>query len=208
MKGFFNPENWLWRGFGMLADFFLLSACWLICSIPLVTIGPATIALYDAAAHGLRGREQGMYQRFFTTFKKELLRGSLLTVLWAAVALVLNLGHQALTQLTGEGMQMVSMVYFFAMFIPLGWICWGIALESRFSVSFGKLLTNSLIFTFAHLPQTALIVVIFVLALNVCAWMLFFLMIVPGIAAYLMTGPVESVFRKYMEAAETEEAAV
>ena len=42
---FFNPDNWLWRGFGRLADFFILSILWLVCSIPVVTIGAASIAL-------------------------------------------------------------------------------------------------------------------------------------------------------------------
>ena len=76
---FFNSENWFWKGFGRLADYFILSFCWLLCSIPVVTIGTATIALYDAVAHCVRGREPDLAKRFFTTFKKELLRGILLT---------------------------------------------------------------------------------------------------------------------------------
>ena len=45
----FNPENAFFRTADKLADLVMLSLMWALCSIPLVTLGPATAALYDAA---------------------------------------------------------------------------------------------------------------------------------------------------------------
>ncbi len=53
----FNPENKFWQTLDHLADLLILSLLWLLCSLPLVTAGAATTALYDAAAHCLRGPE-------------------------------------------------------------------------------------------------------------------------------------------------------
>lgn len=211
MKSFFNPDNWLWQSFSRLADYFLVSICWLICSIPLVTIGTASIALYDTVAHCIKGSEGGLVRRFFRTFKNELLRGCLLTILWTAVAFVLNMGYQILVQ-NSEGntaVAVVSIVYFCALFIPLGCICWSIALESRFSASFGQMLKNSFAFTLAYLPQTFVIVALFVLALNLCLNFPFFVMAVPGVMAHLQSHCIEKVFQKYMpeEAEESIEEA-
>ena len=54
-KGIFNPENDLWRITGKLVDLFLLSVFWLVCSIPLFTLGPATAALYHTVVRCIRG---------------------------------------------------------------------------------------------------------------------------------------------------------
>ena len=42
----FNPENSIWRVTGKLVDLMILSVFWLACSLPVVTLGPASAALY------------------------------------------------------------------------------------------------------------------------------------------------------------------
>ncbi len=197
---FFNPDNWLWRFFSRLADYFFVSACWLVCSLPLVTMGSASIALYDTVAHCIRGEEGGMIKRFFRTFKNELLRGILLTVIFAVVAFALNMGYQILTQASqgNQAITVLSIVYFCAMFIPLGIGCWALALESRFVYSLGQLLKNAFCFTFLHLPQTAAVVALFVLVLNVILNLPFLVMLLPGILADFQAFFIERVFLKYM----------
>ena len=85
----FNPENKFWQTLDHLADLLILSLLWLLCSLPLVTAGAATTALYDAAAHCLRGPEPMPWKRFVQTFRRELLPASLVTVVWGAVLLML-----------------------------------------------------------------------------------------------------------------------
>lgn len=208
MKRFFNPENWLWRGFGRLADYFLISMCWVISCVPLVTAGSATIALYDTVYHCILDHEGNMFRRFFTTFKNELRRGCLLTVIFAVVAFLLNAGYQVLTQLSSGNrtMTIVSIVYFCTLFIPLGVACWAVALESRFVYPLGTLLRNAFAFTFAYLPRTVAIVVAFVLVLNLCLNFPFFLMVAPAAAGHLQSVFIEKVFKKYMPEDEAEAA--
>ena len=69
------------------ADILLLSALWLICSIPLVTLGAATAALYDAAVKCVRGGEQASWRRFLRTFWQELVTATIVTVIWGAALL-------------------------------------------------------------------------------------------------------------------------
>ena len=152
---FFNPDNWLWRGFGRLADFFILSVLWMVCSIPLVTIGAASIALYDTVAHCFRYNEGSMVGRFFRTFKKELVRGILLTVLWAAVGCLFNVSYQIINQLGTDSSfwSIFSLVYFVMLMIPVGIAIWAIGLESRFTYSFGQLHKNAVMFTLGYFPR-------------------------------------------------------
>lgn len=206
MTGFFNPDNWFWRGFGKIADFFALSCFWLLCSAPLITVVPASVALYDCAAHCIYGNESEVYRRFFRTFKNELKRGIPMSLLWAAIAFILNAGFQVVRQMDADGaLSIFSAVYFCTLFLPLGVACWAIAIESRFDHGFIALHHNALMFTFAHLPQTFCIVVLFVLTLNLCLNFIFLLMILPGIMVTLQAFFIEKVFKKYIPDEEAEE---
>ena len=200
MGRFFNSDNFLWRGFGRLADYFLLSAMWLLCSIPVVTVGAATVALYDTAARCVRGGEGGMARRFFRTFKNELLRGILLTVLWGILGWLLNRGYQVVTQLgaASQTWNIVSIVYFCTLFIPLGVACWVVILESRFTNTFAGLHRNAFIFGFGHLPHTVAMVVLLILVLNVCINFFPLVMLLPGMLAYFQSFFAERVLAKYM----------
>lgn len=204
MGRFFNPDNWFWRGFGRLADYFILSFCWIIGSFPVITAGTASIALYDTVAHCIRGKDGDMVKRFFTTYKRELKRGIALTVLWAVICFLLNAGYQIIVQLSdgNTGWTVFSIVYFVSLLIPLGILCWLIALESRFTYSFKDLHTTALAFTFAYLPRTLIIVAILVLELNVLINFPFFAMILPPVMVNLQAFFIEKAFAKHMPAEE------
>lgn len=200
MRQFFNPDNFLWRWASRLADFVLLSCCWTLCCIPVVTIGASSIALYDTVARCVRGYEGNMFRRFFRTFKNELGRGVLITVFWAAIAFVLNVGYQVLAQMGQEssGWAIFSLIYFVSLLLPVGCACWVIATESRFVHSFGTLHRNAFIFTFAHLPHTAAVALLFVVALNVLINIPPLIMFIPGLMVYLQSFFIEKVLKKYM----------
>lgn len=201
MKNFFNPENFLWRWFGHLADYFLLSCLWALCSAPLITVGAASIALYDTVAHCVRGKEEDMFRRFFRTLKNELGRGILLTLFWTVAGLTLNFGYQILVQLATQSdvMNMVRIAYFITLVIPLGMGCWAIAIQSRFTHSFFSLHRTALSFTFLHIPQTLAIAALFVIALNLVLNIPFLVMFLPGMTVAFQSWFIEKVFVKYME---------
>lgn len=200
MGSFFNPENFLWRWCAKLADFVMLSCLWVLCSIPVVTAVPACIALYDATARCVYGNEGATYRRFLRTFKSELRRGIPMTLVWAVAVFVLNAGYQILCHIGAENqtMQMVSIIYFCTLLLPIGIACWAVILESRFAYSFGVLHKNAVLFTFAHLPQTIANVVLFVVALNVCINIIPLVMVIPGLAAFLQACFSERVLKRYM----------
>ena len=57
VRRFFNSETGIWRFFGWVGDIVMLSLLWVLCSVPLVTMGAASTALYDAAVHVMRRKD-------------------------------------------------------------------------------------------------------------------------------------------------------
>lgn len=205
MNNFFDNDSFLWRWFGKFGDFLGLSLVWLLCCIPVVTVAPAGIALYDSVAHCVRGNEDGPYRRFFKTFKAELLRGIGISVLWAVILAVFVMGYNILYQMGKENdfAAVYSLVYVGSMLIPLSVLLWLLPIESRFAYSFGQLHKTALTFTIAHLPTTAAILGILIGGVALILVFPAFLVLMPCIIVTLQAWLIEKVFKQYMP--ETDE---
>ncbi len=204
----FDPQNKFWQAVGKAPFIFALSILWLLMCLPIITVVPATIALYDAVARNLRPDEKGLFRRYFRTFVKELKRGIPLSILWAVIIWLLLCGLQAV-QIQAEADASYGTwltVYQISLLIPTGIFLWMNVLESRFVYGFFTLLKNSLTFFLAYLPQSLLMTIIFIVAILACTIYIPLIFAMPALLMLALSFPVESVFRKLIEAAETENA--
>lgn len=88
MKGLFDSP--IFQKITRLADFFLASLLWLLSSIPVITVVPATIAMYYSTVKIVRYRaNESTVQNFFHSFKMNLKQGIWLSVLYILAAVVL-----------------------------------------------------------------------------------------------------------------------
>ena len=195
----FNPESWLWQPFGKIADYLILSALWLLCSIPIVTMGAASAAVYDCCARCVRGGERHMLSRFFRTFRRELVQGGLSLLLWGAI---LGGGFWLVRRFTGAAAATpanVALSYAMAVLLALlvGIFAWVLPLLSRFTFRFPDLQTTALRLSMAHLPRTLALAVVTVALGWLCLRFILPLMIVPGILGILSAQILEPVFETY-----------
>ena len=203
MSGWFNPDNWLWKFFGRAFDFFGLSCMWLLSSMLIVTIGPASIACYDACAHCLRKGEPNMAGRFFRTLKRELVPGILITLVWGVIFFILWTGFQIVRQMAQP---LLTVVYYFSMLVPVGTLCWLIPIQSRFVYNIGQLHKMAFLFALKHLPTTLIILAMALVTAELCIDFPFFVIFLPGMLVYFQGFFIEKVFKKYMPAEEAEPA--
>mgnify|MGYP002522750150 CR=1 FL=1 len=85
----FDYEAPFWRFMSRVADLVIVNAYWLICSLPIVTIGASTSALYCVTLHMVRGEGGGVTRMFFSAFKQNLRQGlALFFILLLPVVLV------------------------------------------------------------------------------------------------------------------------
>ena len=88
MGKLFSPDSpaikFLWKA----ADLIALNLIWLICCIPIVTIGPSTAAMYCVARDIAKGEWPGILKTFFRAFKQNF-KQSLLVFLILLVPICL-----------------------------------------------------------------------------------------------------------------------
>ena len=70
LQGLFNYDNPVWRFIGKLGDLIILNVLWLITSIPIVTIGASTTALYYVTLKLVRDEDGYTIRSFFKSFKE------------------------------------------------------------------------------------------------------------------------------------------
>ena len=140
MRSFFNPENSPWQLRSYIGDTVMLSLLWVLCSIPVITIGAATAALYDATVSAFRRGETGYLGRFLSTFKRELVNSLLPTLLWGGLlALLLWLLRRFTVVAQGSAAVVAAVAFLVLLLVPLGCACWTFPLLSRFTLRFGRL---------------------------------------------------------------------
>lgn len=195
----FNSENWIWQPFGLVADFLILSCLWLICSIPVVTVGAASAAMYDCCARCIKDGDRALFSRFFRTFRRELLKSIPSTLLWAAILGLLFFLIRSFTgSAAGTDINLVlayAMVVFLA--VAVGTASWVFPLLSRFTFDFASLNMTAIRLALAHLPRTMALGAVNIAAGWLCLWLLMPVMVAPGIAALLSAYLLEPVFKPY-----------
>ena len=203
MNQIFNPENFFWKCFDKMADTLGLSLLWLLCSLPVVTIGPACAALYDAAARCVRGGEPAPYRRFLRTFRRELKPAVLCWLVWGGALLLLFCGYRIAAALAADSgsraMAVLSVAYLVLMALPAGVLCWLFPLLSRFTYTFPALNRAALQFWFAHLPSTLAMTALLALCAQVSVRLMFFpLCFLPCLLALAHSLFAERAFRRHL----------
>ena len=201
----FNPENAFFRTLARLVDLVGLSLVWLLVSLPIVTLAPATAALYHAAVREIRQGGGGAFRSFFHSFRGNLRAGVPLSVAAAlfAVAGYYGLGVMATMAVVRQGSAMVLYVaYCVVLLIPVGLLLWSFCLLSRYEMGTMALLQTAFQLTLRHLPSSFLIAVLTVGTVYLCLLYLPAVLLLPCLWALLLSLPVERALRRYTPAPE------
>ena len=199
-KGIFNPDNDLWRITGKLVDLFLLSVFWLVCSIPLFTLGPATAALYHTVVRCIRGDGRDSWTLFFRTFRANFRVGALTSLVVLAAGAFLFFLYSLLYQTAAYSRAgyVLFMAYYVFLLLPLGLLCYLFPTLSRFELGVRGLLSNCAKLSIAHLPTTAALALLLYGTLYVCLNVPVAAAVLPAVLALAHSLLLERVYAPYI----------
>ena len=102
MKNLFNADNWFWQRMSEIADLILLSLLWLVCCVPIVTIGPNTVAVYYVMLKKARGEaDEGFWRLYVRSFRRNFKQGIVLGLLEVALFVLLYVDVRFYAQAEG-----------------------------------------------------------------------------------------------------------
>lgn len=205
-RSIFDPNRLIWRGISVGMDLVYVSVLWLVCSIPVITIGAANTALYDTVAHCIRQGEVGLLGRFFGTFRDEFKTATLSWLMWlAGLALCALLAVYLLTN--GDGVRgfIFRINLIVVLVVVAGALVWVFPVLSRYTMGFGGLNLAAIKLVFSHLPATIVMGAALAVCALVCYAWIYPVLLLPGLVTWLNSYYVENTFQKLTGGKETEE---
>lgn len=213
MSKFFDPDGPFSTAMNQICQLFVLNVLWLICSLPVVTIGASCSALYAVLFKMRDDKGIKVARQFFRAFGENFKRGTAVwLVLFIAAAICgLDLAVAGETQgslkavftvIAMAGLQLVAMVFTFA--FPL---------VARFENSWRNHLRNALLLALSHVPRlllswlpwAAAIMVTMFSANTLYSMLLIWLLVGYAALSYITLWTLTPVLRKLEPASEETE---
>lgn len=196
----FDRSNGLMITMSWITDCLFLSMLWMLFSVFLIPLGPATAALYDTAVHTFRHEEEVVYGRFFQSMKKNLKVG----IPAGLICLAIGFGGYQLWNTIGAAAvesdmgYMLLWGYFFVYMLVIGLIGFLFTLLSRFETGLIQLFVNTVVLGVAHLPRLLAVCMICAVTIWICVWQWWPVIFLPCLSALLASFFIEPIFEKYM----------
>lgn len=198
MNSIFNMDNGFFTAVGKLVDIVIVSLLWVLLMVPIITIGPATTAMYYCMVKVIR-RERGyLFREFISAFKTNFKVGTLTTILLAFMYFVLIFDLKWARAVQGvPGFLLVS-VFNSMLFLVTCITIYSFPILSRFKIKTKQLIKTSLFMSMKHLPSTILIAIT-IGVFAIATWLIPILfMLTPGLCCLIVSFLFERVFKKYM----------
>ena len=189
MDRIFNMDNKFFTVMGRVADLIMLNVVFLICCLPIVTIGASLTALHYVTLKMARNEESYIIRSFFKSFKQNFKQSTLIWILMAAVAVFLYMEKESLVTIInlimlavaailymdlrivgniGGTMSQVLYIVFFAFGILYMMVFLYIyPVLAKFYNSIKNTFRNAFLMAIRHLPYTVLMAVITLLPAGV-----------------------------------------
>ena len=202
----FNPDSRIMIFLSRVADLVILNILWLVCCIPVVTIGASTTAMYHVIRHWQKDSVSSIMRDFFQSFKDDFKQATpvYLILLIPTVAVVMNAMLIFNPDNSAAVPSYLLVIWFISALILLFISSFVYPVMAFFADSIFKTLRNAMVLALAHLPRTILISVlnllpVILLFVNLSFFLqssIFWLLIGGALVAYLNMSILKPVFKK------------
>ena len=196
MRDFFSLDGAFNKYGGILADTIILSLLWFFFSLPIITIGASTSAVFYVSTRRIADREGYITSDFWFAFKANFKRG---TALWVMVALVMVLIYVNILNIGVVGrMSMVILPAQIIIAVQIMLMCvYLFPLTARFDMGLKQTIKSAFFMANRHLLTSLTCVGLFVI-LIAGVWVFQPLLIaIPGIYAMIASYLIMRIFKRY-----------
>lgn len=193
----FSTDGKLYKAMVMLTNIVTIQFCWLICCLPVVTAGAATVAAYTVIFRVIDGTEGYVFKDFFKAFAQNWKQGTILWLITAVAIYALYLDAQILTKSEDPSIALivVSIVSFAAVFFSL---LYAYPLCAKYENKFYKHIQNSFLLATQHFGKTLLLLLVLAVEIGACLWnkvtLILLLIVGPAIFMFTVAGTAKKIF--------------
>lgn len=201
-----NEDNIVHIFLNKIGDIVLANLLFILCSIPLVTIGPSLTALYHCMLRTVKDNNNGTIKTFFRAFKENFVQSLIIWLLIAAAGFVLITNMLFLMKNNGAASQILLYGSCAALALLIIFTLYIFPVIAAFANTLRALSRNAFLLAFIHFPTTLAMAVISLLPmymtyqdvklmpLYACCWFFFGF----GLTAFINSCLLYRFFRKLL----------
>lgn len=203
----FSIEGKFYEVLSKMVDLIILNIVYILCCIPIVTIGASTTALYGVTKKMAKQNEGYIIRNFFKLFKENFKQSTMMWLILFVVGIIPTLDLYIINNMPkGMGQTVLRGFALLAIILVLFVFLYAMALQSTFENTVKNTLKNALLMGLGHFPWTLLIMLVAVspfLSLMVMGnyWsteLLVMMLIWFSGGAYINSYVFNHIFEKYM----------
>lgn len=202
----FSYDNIIIQTLNKILDCLFLSVLWIIFSIPLITFGASTTALYYTANKVLRNDRSHVWREFWSSFKSNFKQSTIVWLILMVLYYVLITDCFLLYSFYKQGALPLALLIVFVVMLAFA-VIWGSYLFpyiARFANTTKQILKNCLLFSIRHILMSIVLLAFFVLAIVVFVVVPVAIFVLPAAYMLLANLVLESIFRRYMSPEDLE----
>lgn len=206
MRSLFDIDSPLMSGLGKIFDCIMLSLCWITFSLPIVTMGAASGALYRTVYRCIRHDDGAPLKVYWQTFRKNVKAGIVTWLPILAVYIFLIADAVILRGLTAQGQPLARLFGIILVLIGVAsvWAAYCTAYCVRFEGSLKEILWLSFFLVLSHPIMTLIIMAFLVMGAAMALMVPFLTLFLPAAICLAISFPMESVFLKHMHPEDVE----
>ena len=156
MSSFFSLDSPLMKFLTKLADLLILNLAFVVCSLPVFTLGASFTGMYYVTLKMIKNEEGDVLKQFWRSFKQNFKQATLIWLVMLAIALLLGFDIFYMSQMNYP--TVIKVLIFVFIFIWMLVLLHAFPLLSRFDNTIKNTLKNSVIIALTHMPKTVLMI--------------------------------------------------
>lgn len=211
MENFFNPDGNIMKALSRVADLAILNVLWLICCVPIVTVGAATTALFSVTLKMVKNEESYIFRGYIQAIRRNFKQSTIIWIVLLAIMIVLGTDYYIMCNWDNQLRYPMLTVIILAGVVLLFVVLYIFPLIAKFENTIREYFKNAVLMSVRHLPYTVMLAVIFGLQVYVCVNMLVNYQYLPilvlfgeSVFAYVMSYIYVRIFRTYTPVTEDE----
>ncbi len=208
MGNIFSLDGKFFTFMSKVADLIILNIIYCLCCIPIITIGPATTALYYVTLKMVKNEESYIIKSFFKSFKLNFKQGAAIGLLLMAAAGIIVGDIYIMLSWNAKYKFILIVIFIFLLVVWMFITIYIFPLLATFENTVKQTLKNSLLMSIRHLPYTVLMFILTVISYLLVGFIVqlmpFWFLIGFALLAYVNSIFLGKIFKLYMPPEEEE----
>ncbi|MBD5384583.1 MAG: YesL family protein [Ruminococcaceae bacterium] len=202
----FRADGPVYEFISKFTDMVLLSLCWIVCSIPIVTVGASTAALYAVCFKMLKNEEGHVCRQYFSYFKSNFRQGTLswliLLPIGILIAYMIYLYYFGMSVMDGAA-DVFAILVLVAAALYIITLTYVFACAARYENTPLQTVKNGIFIGLRFMGRTVILLAITIAIMFVALWnlttMFIAVLLVPSFLTYVHGSFILKIFEKLEE---------